>query len=199
MAKNALERLFEEASNNSNLDKSQYSIDEQLDIEEDEFIDAMSDASKAAFLSKVQKVELEEPNIEEDLKMEEEAKTRMEDFLNDDIEDEEDSEDLLDDVSEEEDEEKLNEELEVPEEPKRGRGRPRKYPIQDTEQSTKEEQPVEEKVVIKEEKQSINSMSAFMDSLAKDVIEDLKKSDYKTRNYSKEQMLVILNYILEKI
>lgn len=172
MAKNALERLFEDAQHQSNLDESQYSIDEQLEVEDDEFLNAMSDESKAAFLSKIQKVNLDEEPVEVDVPIEEEN------YLDSTIDEENEYEEPIIEENIEEDQ------------PKRGRGRPRKIPIE--EQNTVKNLETDNDI-------KINSMNEFMDSLAVDLIEDLKKSNYQTRNYSKEQMLVILNYLKEKI
>lgn len=167
MARDALERLFNDVTRHQNLDKSQYSLDEQIEADEGEFLDAMSEESKNVFLSRVQKVELEDDEEEEIIEEENEEPLDEEDYEEEEIEEE------------------------VEEQPKRGRGRPRKTPV--------EEQPVEQVYTEVPKQQNINSMNEFMDSLAKDLIEDLKKSNYQTRNYSKEQMLVILNYIKEKI
>jgi hypothetical protein len=78
-----------------------------------------------------------------------------------------------------------------PQEVKRGRGRPRK---EETLQSSREDDNDEKRV-----SESIHSLDMFMDSLAKDLIQELRDKKYETRNFSREQMLVILEYIEKKI
>lgn len=80
-------------------------------------------------------------------------------------------------------------EVEEVQEVKRGRGRPRK----------------EETVQVKDDDEdrklpvSISSLDKFMDSLAKDLIQELRDKKYETRNFNREQMLVILDYLEKKI
>lgn len=165
MAKDALERLFEDAVSSS--EQSQYSLEDQLNFEDDDFITSMSDQAKDAMSTRIQKIELDEDEIETD-----------EFEVND-------NETILNDDS-------IESEV-IEEEPvKRGRGRPRKNPLpEESEEENKEEnKEVKEKQNIK-----IDSMDEFMESLALDLIEELKTSNYKTRNFSKNQMLVILNYM----
>ena len=45
----------------------------------------------------------------------------------------------------------------------------------------------------------INSLNMFMDSLARDLIQELRDKQYETRNFNREQMLVILDYLEKKI
>ena len=59
MAKDALERLFEDAANTIDPNISQYSIDEQLEIEDDDIFATMSDQSKDRLMEKVQKVSVD--------------------------------------------------------------------------------------------------------------------------------------------
>ena len=72
---------------------------------------------------------------------------------------------------------------------KRGRGRPRK---DENLQANKEDEDEKEPV-------KISSLDKFMDSLAKDLIQELRDKKYETRNFNREQMLVILDYLEKKI
>lgn len=162
MAENALERLY---ADSASMNENKYSADDLLDAEgEENFIEKMSTESKDFLLSKIQKVELDEAPIED------EEFSSIDDFIDDDV------------VEDEDDEEET-----IVEEPKRGRGRPRKNPVE------------EETTSIKAQPTKVSDLDSFMDSLAKDLIEELRASNYKTRNFSQEQMLVILNYLEEKI
>lgn len=79
-------------------------------------------------------------------------------------------------------EENIEEDNEEPvEEVKRGRGRPRKETV---------EQPTV---------QQDNNVSIIMDALCMSVIEDLTKENYKFMNFTKEQTMVILNYMKKKL
>lgn len=189
MAKDALERLFEDAANSqANSNVSQYSIDEQLETsEEDDFFNMMSQESKDKLLQKVQKVELDEDEgsveniIEQDNTKEDEEveKSSTDKILEEMIEYDEEPE--KSDISEPKKEEQ----------PKRGRGRPRKNPPPEENSSSNNTDETNSS--------KLNSVSEFMDSLAKDLINDLKNSNYTTRNYSKSQMLVILEHLEKKI
>lgn len=79
-------------------------------------------------------------------------------------------------------EENIEEDNEEPvEEVKRGRGRPRKETV---EQSTVQQD---------------NDVSIIMDALCMSVIEDLTKENYRFMNFTKEQTMVILNYMKKKM
>ena len=79
-------------------------------------------------------------------------------------------------------EENIEEDNEEPvEEVKRGRGRPRKETV---EQSTTQQD---------------NDVAIIMDALCMSVIEDLTKENYKFMNFTKEQTMVILNYMKKKL
>lgn len=79
-------------------------------------------------------------------------------------------------------EENIEEDNEEPvEEVKRGRGRPRKETV---------EQPTV---------QQDNDVSIIMDALCMSVIEDLTRENYKFMNFTKEQTMVILNYMKKKL
>lgn len=79
-------------------------------------------------------------------------------------------------------EENTEEDNEEPvEEVKRGRGRPRKETV---------EQPTV---------QQDNDVSIIMDALCMSVIEDLTRENYKFMNFTKEQTMVILNYMKKKL
>lgn len=79
-------------------------------------------------------------------------------------------------------EENTEEDNEEPvEEVKRGRGRPRKETV---------EQPTV---------QQDNDVSIIMDALCMSVIEDLTRGNYKFMNFTKEQTMVILNYMKKKL
>lgn len=78
-------------------------------------------------------------------------------------------------------EENIEEDNEPVEEVKRGRGRPRKETV---------EQPTV---------QQDNDVSIIMDALCMSVIEDLTRENYKFMNFTKEQTMVILNYMKKKL
>ena len=79
-------------------------------------------------------------------------------------------------------EENIEEDNDEPvEEVKRGRGRPRKETV---------EQPTV---------QQDNDVSIIMDALCMSVIEDLTRENYKFMNFTKEQTMVILNYMKKKL
>lgn len=79
-------------------------------------------------------------------------------------------------------EENTEEDNEEPvEEVKRGRGRPRKETV---------EQPTV---------QQDNDVSIIMDALCMSVIEDLTRENYKFMNFTKEQTMVILNYMKKQL
>lgn len=79
-------------------------------------------------------------------------------------------------------EEDANEEDNEPvEEVKRGRGRPRKETVEQT------------------TVQQDNDVSIIMDALCMSVIEDLTRENYKFMNFTKEQTMVILNYMKKKL
>ena len=79
-------------------------------------------------------------------------------------------------------EESIEEDNEEPVEGvKRGRGRPRKETV---EQSTPQQD---------------NDVAIIMDALCMSVIEDLTKENYKFMNFTKEQTMVILNYMKKKL
>lgn len=79
-------------------------------------------------------------------------------------------------------EETIEEDNEEPvEEVKRGRGRPRKETV---------EQPTV---------QQDNDVSIIMGALCMSVIEDLTRENYKFMNFTKEQTMVILNYMKKKL
>lgn len=80
-----------------------------------------------------------------------------------------------------EEDEKIEEDNEPVEEVKRGRGRPRKETV---EQSTTQQD---------------NDVSIIMDALCMSVIEDLSRENYKFMNFTKEQTMVILNYMKKKL
>lgn len=226
MAKDALERLFEDAMKSSNgSNSSQYSLEDQLDVDDD-FLDAMSNSSKDILLSRIQKVDLDdEPvkdNFEDDIKsaldynlvdestqVAEETHIPNDEFKLEKVELDENenlsynSRDdyLIEDNKEEEIEEEETEESEEPVvEHKRGRGRPRKKPLEETESSSKNSEPIAAKSSSNSSSmKDINSLNDFMDSLAKDLINELRESNYKTRNFNKKQMNVILDYLENKI
>ena len=221
MAMDALERLFEDAKNSSRNQASQYTIDDQLDIDDD-FLGVMSDSSKDRLLSRIQKVDLDENEslVEEpldepsnDLKdFNENIKTALDYNLVDESNEEENIEEdefkfgqvKLDDIDDESDEEDSEEEEEEKEEPvveqKRGRGRPRKKPLEESNSTTKTtESPIQKSTSSNILTADIKSLNDFMDSLAKDLINELRESNYRTRNFNKKQMNVILDYIENKI
>lgn len=221
MAMDALERLFEDAKNSSRNQASQYTIDDQLDIDDD-FLGVMSDSSKDRLLSRIQKVDLDENEslVEEpldepsnDLKdFNENIKTALDYNLVDESNEEENIEEdefkfgqvKLDDIDDESDEEDSEEEEEEKEEPvveqKRGRGRPRKKPLEESNSTTKTtESPIQKSTSSNILTADIKSLNDFMDSLAKDLINELRESNYRTHNFNKKQMDVILDYIENKI
>lgn len=80
-----------------------------------------------------------------------------------------------------EEEDTIEEDNEPVEEVKRGRGRPRKETV---EQSIPQQD---------------NDVSIIMDALCMSVIEDLTRENYKFMNFTKEQTMVILNYMKKKL
>ena len=83
--------------------------------------------------------------------------------------------------TQQDEEENIEEDNEPVEEVKRGRGRPRKETV---EQSTPQQD---------------NDVSIIMDALCMSVIEDLVRENYKFMNFTKEQTMVILNYMKKKL
>lgn len=232
MAKDALERLFEDAMNSSN-PSSQYSLDEQLDEQldvDDDFLGVMSNSSKDTLISRLQKAELDDIGLREESLEEpindfslfnEEIKSALDNNLaneskeenNEEIKSEDESlfgkvelDNFNEDINNENEvEETVEEEKEEsePEEPvveqKRGRGRPRKKPLEETE-STKPSTQTTQKISSNiNSTEDMNSLNEFMDSLAKDLINELRESNYRTHNFNKKQMNVILDYIENKI
>lgn len=186
MKEDALSRLMK--TNNSN--NSNYTLDEQLEEVDDDFMGAMSDESKSKMFDTIRKMEYSE----------DEPETEVEEI-----------EDEYTQIKELEDEETTQVQEQQYAEPKRGRGRPRKEVEQSFEQPVQKQiqKPIQQmkQPVYSESKQEepprvyYNSvdLSSFMDSLAKDLIEELRVSNYSTRNFSHSQMLTILNYIEQKI
>lgn len=181
MKEDTLSRLMK----TSNKETSTFTLDEQLEDIDDDFMGAMSDESKNKMFDTIKKMEYREDESEDN------------EFSVNPEEEEEDTQ--LPEMEEEEEE--------IPQytEPKRGRGRPRKIEFDQSVQQ--QSQPVKQQYSepIREEQPRVysnsNSMdlSSFMDSLAKDLIEELRVSNYSTRNFSHSQMLTILNYIEQKI
>ena len=164
--KSALDRLYEE-SNSLNLENPQYSVEDLLNVgdEEETFLDKMSDKGKETLFSKIEKVELDTTSEikETPVDTEELEEVSDKDFFGD-----------INNSMEEDEEEKV--------EVKRGRGRPRK-----------------EETVEKTQTQKSSSLDIFMDSLSRDLIDDLRNKDYRIHNLTEEQMSVIFNYLESKI
>ena len=189
MSSNALERLYQDATLMNN-DEPQYSTEELLNVDDEKsFLENMSSESKDFLLSKIQQVtlddvdEIEEDALEELPIEEEEVNTIEEEFIEDTFEEDTFEEEVF--------EEEPVIEQEVEQEVKRRRGRPRK---EETLQVIKEEEEEERKMP-----ERINSLNMFMDSLARDLIQELRDKQYETRNFNREQMLVILDYLEKKI
>ena len=109
----------------------------------------------------------------------------------------------LDDTEEEIEDEEIKEDTEELEEPvveqKRGRGRPRKKPLEESDSTKTSTQVIQKATVNTNSTEDIKSLNDFMDSLAKDLINELRESNYRTRNFNKKQMNVILDYLENKI
>ena len=227
MAMDALERLFEDAKNSSKNQGSQYSVEEQLDVDDD-FLGVMSNSSKDTLFSRLQKADLDDINLKEepiaepiDLKnFNDDIKSALDyNLVNESTEEskkEIKTEDELlfgkvelDNIEEDEidsEEELTTEDEEVKEEPeepvveqKRGRGRPRKKPLEESDSIKTSAQVIQKTTVNTNSIEDIKSLNDFMDSLAKDLINELRESNYRTHNFNKKQMNVILDYLENKI
>ena len=227
MAMDALERLFEDAKNSSKNQGSQYSVEEQLDVDDD-FLGVMSNSSKDTLFSRLQKADLDDINLKEepiaepiDLKnFNDDIKSALDyNLVNESTEEskkEIKTEDELlfgkvelDNIEEDEidsEEELTTEDEEVKEEPeepvveqKRGRGRPRKKPLEESDSIKTSAQVIQKATVNTNSIEDIKSLNDFMDSLAKDLINELRESNYRTHNFNKKQMNVILDYLENKI
>ena len=228
MAMDALERLFEDAKNSSKNQGSQYSVEEQLDVDDD-FLGVMSNSSKDTLFSRLQKADLDDINLKEepiaepiDLKnFNDDIKSALDyNLVNESTEEskkEIKTEDELlfgkvelDNIEEDEidseEEELTTEDDEVKEEPeepvveqKRGRGRPRKKPLEESDSIKTSAQVIQKTTVNTNSIEDIKSLNDFMDSLAKDLINELRESNYRTHNFNKKQMNVILDYLENKI
>lgn len=228
MAMDALERLFEDAKNSSKNQGSQYSVEEQLDVDDD-FLGVMSNSSKDTLFSRLQKADLDDINLKEepiaepiDLKnFNDDIKSALDyNLVNESTEEskkEIKTEDELlfgkvelDNIEEDEidseEEELTTEDDEVKEEPeepvveqKRGRGRPRKKPLEESDSIKTSAQVIQKATVNTNSIEDIKSLNDFMDSLAKDLINELRESNYRTHNFNKKQMNVILDYLENKI
>lgn len=182
MKEDTLSRLMK----TSNKETSTFTLDEQLEDIDDDFMGAMSDESKNKMFNTIKKMEYREDESEDN------------EFS---VNPEDEEKDTQLPVMEEEEEE------EVPQytEPKRGRGRPKKVefdqPVQQQQQYVKSQysEPIHEEQLRVYSNSNSMDLSSFMDSLAKDLIEELRVSNYSTRNFSHSQMLTILNYIEQKI
>lgn len=221
MAMDALERLFEDAKNSSKNQSSQYSVEEQLDVDDD-FLGVMSNSSKDTLFSRLQKTDYDDINLKEESIAE---PIDLKNF-NDDIKSaldynpvnestEESKKEIktedellfgkveLDDTEEEIEDEEIKEDTEELEEPvveqKRGRGRPRKKPLEESDSTKTSTQVIQKATVNTNSTEDIKSLNDFMDSLAKDLINELRESNYRTRNFNKKQMNVILDYLENKI
>ena len=173
MPDNALERLYSDMNRS---EESQYSIDELMEAENNSSIlDIMGNESKEYLMSKIQKVELDdfEPEKFEVQPIDNELEPKEPEL----------EEELFEDLEQ-------SQEIEEVQEVKRGRGRPRK---EETVQ-VKDNDDEDKKLPV-----SISSLDKFMDSLARDLIQELRDKKYETRNFNREQMLVILDYLEKKI
>lgn len=228
MGMDALERLFEDAKNSSKNQGSQYSVEEQLDVDDD-FLGVMSNSSKDTLFSRLQKADSDDINLKEepiadptDLKnFNDDIKSALDyNLVNESTEEskkEIKTEDELlfgkvelDNIEEDEidneEEELTTEDEEIKEEPeepvvehKRGRGRPRKKPLEESDSIKTSEHVIQKATVNTNSTEDIKSLNDFMDSLAKDLINELRESNYRTRNFNKKQMNVILDYLENKI
>lgn len=182
---NALDRL---QGINANYMKP-VSLDEQLDdmnTEDDDFLNSMSDDSKQALLSKIK------PGYDLDL----DDDLGDDDFLSDSSMDEEDdpNEDSMNDNNYQEKEPYEEPQEEVVEEPKPRRGRPAKP----AKQKTVMEQPNMKNNNVNSTPKVVNNLidyDAFIKSLSLDFIDELDASDYVFKNFTKQQMTIMLNYM----
>ena len=172
-ANNALERLFD----SNNQEESNYSLEEQMDsASNDEFLEGMSSAAERALINSVTEVTLDEPEEKEEIEdttIKEETVDNKEDEIVVSKPIENDSSKETDDSKEE----LFNNNTEEKKQRKK-----RAY-TKNTE-STKD---------------SSNSVFIpIMDQLAKDIVDDLKKSGYKINRFDKQQMNIVLDYMYEK-
>ena len=196
-------------------------MEEQLDVDDD-FLGVMSNSSKDTLFSRLQKTDYDDINLKEESIAE---PIDLKNF-NDDIKSaldynpvnestEESKKEIktedellfgkveLDDTEEEIEDEEIKEDTEELEEPvveqKRGRGRPRKKPLEESDSTKTSTQVIQKATVNTNSTEDIKSLNDFMDSLAKDLINELRESNYRTRNFNKKQMNVILDYLENKI
>ncbi len=201
MAQDALERLF----NSNNHDESVYSVEEQLDATDntdDDFLDGMSSEASDALYKSVTEVTLDEPidenktdidyenystNEPEPESMVNNESTNTDDTDSDDIVVSDPN--LLDEAKNDSknEEELFNNnintvEVEKEEEVKKPRRKRR----------TKESEPTASSSIPND------AFNPIMDQLAKDVIDDLRKSKYKINRFDNNTMEIVFNYMYNK-
>lgn len=174
MSQNALERLF----NNNNDSHREYTLEEQMASAEetDDFLDSMSTESKDALMNKIQEVTIDEPD---DVTYSE--PTPEQQPYNMPIQQEPMTTapvtptPVQQVTSTTEPEEKKE---------KPTRGRPKKHTETPVEHSNNS---IEDTLFV-----------PIMDQLAKDLIDDLIKNDYKISRFTTEQMKIVYDYMYNK-
>lgn len=168
MAQDALERLF--SSNNQ--EESTYSVEEQLDSidDDDDFLDGMSSAAEDALFKSVIEVTLDEPTSEE-LESEENDEVIV-------------SNPSIIENSNESTKEELFNNNNGEDENANKKSRKTRKPRKTVDVNTNE--------VLS------NAFNPIMDQLAKDVIDDLRKSKYKISRFDNNTMEIVFNYMYSK-
>ena len=196
MAKDALERLYDSNSQ----EESSYSLEEQMESAEnnEDFLDGMSSEAEDALFKSVTEVTMdEEPSVTVDEPEVTVDEPEMVDLTDDEEEDLIACDpSILDDIREAEEGMKPQEELfnnnnvqqtestavETVIEPKRGRRKSNKSNV-DTESNA----------IL-----SNNAYDPIMDQIAKDVIDDLRKSNYKISRFDDATMKIVFDYMYRK-
>ena len=182
MAQDALERLF----NSNNQEESTYSVEEQMDsVNDDDFLNGMSSEAEDALFKSVTEVTLddsEEFSIENDDNItcnEIESNDSDEDLIVSDSS-------IIEDIKEEttSSKEELfnnNNEESLSKKPRK------KRKTKDTSDLSTNEVSL-----------SNSTFNPIMDQLAKDVIDDLRKSKYKISRFDNDTMEIVFNYMYNK-
>lgn len=174
MSQNALERLF---NNNNNDSHREYTLEEQMASAEetDDFLNSMSTESKDALMNKIQEVTMDEPDdvtySEPTPEQSYTAPIQPEPMTTTPV-----TPTPVQQV------ESVSEPEEKKEKPTRGR--PKKHTGAPVEHSNN---PIEDTLFV-----------PIMDQLAKDLIDDLIKNDYKISRFTTEQMKIVYDYMYNK-
>ena len=168
MANDALERLY----NSNNQEQSEYTLEEQLEgASDDDFLEGMSDASKDALLKSITEVTLDDNTQEEVI---------------------EEDDGIIVSMPEIEEKPEINENENTSNEALFNNNR-------DEKKSRKPRKPktTESKSVNTDTSDSIG-FNPIMDQLAKDVIDDLRKRNYKISRFDDSTMELVFAYMYKK-